>query len=288
MSRIIAIHIAPVLETTVRLQEYGVAIFPTITTKSALKKVLKKKLVLVDGKIASTATFISGGERISLLQSSETKPRKKFDLDLELLFEDDYLAVVRKPAGVLVSGNGFKTIANALAENLKPSTSFDAVRPVPVHRLDFPTTGVLLVGKTSSVIIQLNRLFENKLIQKVYYAVTIGSMKSRGIITLPIDNKQSVSDYEVEQTIVSERFGCLNLVKLYPKTGRRHQLRKHLASLGNPILGDADYGKKGLLLKGKGLYLHAYSLEFVHPVTQETLLVKSELPKKFLKLFALG
>ncbi len=100
--------------------------------------------------------------------------------------------------------------------------------------------------------------------------------------------KASVSYYEVEQTIVSDRFEFLNLVKLQPKTGRRHQLRKHLASIGNPILGDADYGKEGLIHKGKGLYLHAYSLQFVHPVTQANVEVKSKLPKKFFKLFPLG
>lgn len=255
------------------------------TTKSGLKKALKKQLILVDGDIATTATYITGGERIQLKGSEEKKVTRTVALDLNILFEDDSLAIVEKPAGVAVSGNRFLTVANALVHNLQKSGAADAVFPQPIHRLDYPTTGALLVGKTSSVISQLNQLFESQQIRKVYYAVTIGAMEPKGRVVAPIDGKASVSDYEVEQTLVSQRFDYLNLLKLQPKTGRRHQLRKHLSIIGNPILGDVDYGAKGLILKGKGLYLHAYSLQFVHPVTQTSITIKSKLPKKFLKLF---
>lgn len=280
----IASHIAVEQKIPIRLQEYAVGIFEVCPTKSALKKALKQQLILVNGRIATTATYISGGERIEL-KATERKHKRQVVLDLKVLYEDMYLAVVEKPAGIAVSGNRFLTVANTLEQNLQKSDVLDAVDPKPVHRLDYPTTGVLLVGKTSSAIIQLNQLFENRHIQKVYYAVSIGKMDSKGRAEVPINGKASVSDYQVEQTLVSERFGYLNLVRLHPKTGRRHQLRKHLASIGNPILGDADYGKPGLVLTGKGLYLHAYSLQFVHPVTQAVLSVKSELPKKFMKLF---
>ena len=258
-----------------------------ISTKSALKKALKKELVLVNGVIASTATFIYGGERIELKQTITPKKTREVRLVLKVLYEDDSLAVIQKPAGIAVSGNRFLTIANTLAQNLQKSTAFDGVIPQPVHRLDYPTTGTLLVGKRCSVIIKLNQLFETKEIHKIYFAVAIGKMQPKGSVATKIDGKESFSSYEVTQAIVSERFEFLNLVKLQPKTGRRHQLRKHLSSIGNPILGDADYGKEDLVLKGKGLYLHAYSLEFVHPITKARVLVQSELPKKFLKLFPL-
>ena len=284
----IASHVAEEQEIPVRLQEYGVGIFDILSTKSALKKALKKKLIWVDGKIGTTATLILGGERIELKQSVERNNTRQIKLDLKVLYEDDYLAIVLKPAGIAVSGNQFLTVANALVQNLQKSDAFDAVLPQPVHRLDYPTTGVLLVGKSSSAIIQLNRLFEKKQIQKTYYAVSIGQMKQKDKITVPVDGKEAISSYEVEQSLVSERFGYLNLVKLQPKTGRRHQLRKHLSAIANPILGDADYGREGLVLKGKGLYLHAYSLEFVHPITKEKLEVKNELPKKFKKLFVVA
>jgi 23S rRNA pseudouridine1911/1915/1917 synthase len=282
---IIATHIAKEQNKPLRLQEYGVSIFNLISTKSALKKALKKELILVDGVTGSTATFINGGERIELKQVVEKKITRQVRLDVQVLYEDDHLAIIQKPAGITVSGNRFFTLANALAQNLKKSTAFDAVSPKPIHRLDYPTTGALLVGKTSLAIIHLNTLFEKKQIQKVYYAVAIGVMKKNGRVVVPIDGKESMSDYEVEQTIVSERFGYLNLVKLLPKTGRRHQLRKHLALIGNPILGDVDYIKEGLVLKGKGLYLHAYSLQFMHPIIKTNVCVHSELPKKFLTLF---
>lgn len=285
MSTVISDHIVPQIVDAMRLQEYGIGIFPTITTKSALKKAIKKQLILVNGTIVTTGIFIRGGELIELKEATENRNAKRVVLDLNVIYEDEYLAVIHKPAGIAVSGNRFLTVANALAQNLKSSTVADSVLPKPVHRLDYPTTGVVLVGKTSSAIIRLNRLFETKQVQKVYYAVTIGAMETTGRVAVPIDGKAAVSVYDVEQTLVSKRFGFLNLVRISPETGRTHQLRKHLAAMANPILGDAEYGKEGLVLKGKGLYLHAYSLQFLHPVTQGLIAIKSELPKKFLKLF---
>ncbi|WP_335966738.1 RNA pseudouridine synthase [Galbibacter sp. PAP.153] len=192
---------------------------------------------------------------------------------------------MHKPAGILVSGNKFKTIANALPQNIRPGQLPDATIPQPVHRLDYATTGILLAGKTDKCIRLLNKMFENKVVEKTYYAVTIGNMPARGKITTEIDGKASQSGYRVQQSVVSKRFGKLNLVELFPKTGRRHQLRKHLASIGNPVLGDKIYGAEGLVLHGKGLYLHAYSLEFTHPITQEKLFIKDELPERFNKIF---
>ncbi|MEL0643368.1 RNA pseudouridine synthase [Olleya sp. Ti.3.14] len=192
---------------------------------------------------------------------------------------------MHKPAGILVNGNSFKTITNALTQNITRSKLSDVTKPQPVHRLDFPTTGILLIGKTSSSIRALNTLFKNRAIKKTYYAVTIGTMEQEGFITTTVDGKTSKSKYKVHQTIDSKRFGKLNLVQLEPFTGRRHQLRKHLFSIGNPILGDKDYGFENLILNGKGLYLHAYSLQFIHPFTNESLYLKDQLPKRFKKLF---
>ncbi|WP_299100800.1 RluA family pseudouridine synthase [uncultured Winogradskyella sp.] len=276
----------PLRSAPIRLQEYGVGIFDACPTKSALKKALKKNYILVNGKIATSATYINGGEIITLSTPESTHSHKRLHFNLKVLFEDEYLAVIHKPAGILVSGNHFKTIANALQQNLKTSTLADASKPQPVHRLDFATTGILLIGKTSKSIRTLNKRFENKNIKKTYFAVTIGSMKNKeGTIATHIEDKVAQSKYSVEQTVSSKRFGQLNLVKLEPLTGRRHQLRIHLSQLGNPILGDKDYGINDLILNGKGMYLHAYSLEFVHPFTQENICLISELPEKFKKLF---
>lgn len=257
----------------------------SVPTKSALKKVIKKKYVEVDDVIATTATYIRGGETITLAIPNEISSSKKLVFPLQVLYEDEHLAILHKPPGILVSGNGFKTIAHALPQNLQPSALTDVTKPQPVHRLDYATTGVLLTGKTGSAIRNLNQLFENKKIQKVYYAVTIGEMPPHGKIDTPIDGKPSESPFEIIQSVPSEKYGFLNLVKLDPKTGRRHQLRKHLASIGNPILGDQMYGKEGLILTGKGLYLHAYSLDFTHPFTEEQIYIMDNLPERFTKIF---
>lgn len=278
-------HLAIPQNKPIRLQEYGVGIFPALSTKSALKKALKKKQIFVDGKLGKTSTFIHGNEVITFQPPEEKTNQKRLILKLEVVYEDDYIAIINKPPGLLVSGNSFKTVTNALEQNLKKSNQPDAIKPQPAHRLDYATTGLLLVGKTSISLLVLNKLFEHKQVTKTYFAVTIGKMKEKGIINFPVDEKEAISNFEVIEILASERFKYLNLLKLSPETGRRHQLRKHLSQLGNPILGDVTYGKKNLILKGKGMYLHAFSLAFIHPVTKEKIHIKKELPTKFLKLF---
>ncbi|AZJ31985.1 23S rRNA pseudouridine1911/1915/1917 synthase [Tenacibaculum mesophilum] len=271
--------------TPTRLQEYAVGVFKTIPTKSGIKKAIKKGLVKVNGKTASTALYIKGGETIELLLPKENLQKKHFNFPLEVLFEDNYLAIIYKPSGVLVSGNSFATIDNALTQNLQKSTLFDTTRPRPVHRLDYPTSGLLLIGKTTESIIVLNQLFQKKEIQKIYHAICIGKIERKGEINFPIDNKKASTSFEVIETAESPRFDFLNLVKLHPKTGRKHQLRKHLFAIGNPILGDKEYFIENKILKGKGLFLHASTLEFTHPFTKETINITKELPKKFKKIF---
>jgi 23S rRNA pseudouridine1911/1915/1917 synthase len=266
------------------LADYSIGIFSNYSTKSALKKAIKKGLIFVDGLTAKTALVISGGEKIECFMENNESTKRHLKLELSLIFEDEYLAVIEKPAGILVSGNGFKTIDNALLQNLQRSNLSDACRPRPVHRLDYPTTGLLLVGKTKSAITKLNQLFENKEIKKTYLAITIGEMDAQGTIQVPVDDKKAYTHYHNISTVESTRFGKLNLLLLKPKTGRRHQLRKHLAHVGNQILGDREYGKPELLLKGKGMYLHACTLEFIHPFSEEPVSFQSRIPKRFQKI----
>lgn len=279
------IHTVPKLENSIRFQEYAVGIFKTLPTKSGVKKAIKKKLISINGDIATTALFILGEEKVILFESEDSSNFKRLKLTLEVIFEDDYLAIINKPAGILVSGNKFKTISNALDQNLIKSRQLDAVKAKPIHRLDYPTTGLLLIGKTNASIIALNKLFEYKQIKKTYFAITIGQMEVSGIINTLIDNKNSETHYEVLKTVVSKRFEYLNLVKLSPKTGRRHQLRKHMLSLGNPILGDKEYCNEKLILNGKGMYLHAGILEFIHPFTKQQIKIKKDFSNKFKKIF---
>jgi 23S rRNA pseudouridine1911/1915/1917 synthase len=267
------------------MQDYCVGIFIGAWTKSALKKALKRGYITVNGTIATTATFIKGGETITLTLPKNSGKENIFDLPLKVLYEDEYLAVIHKPAGVQVSGNSFKTIAHALPQNLQRSNLPDATVPQPVHRLDYGTTGILLVGKTSSSIRQLNKMFEVKEVSKTYVAIAIGEMKPQGNIKAAIDDRKAETSYEVVESVPSEKYGVLNLVKLNLHTGRRHQIRKHLSGIGNPILGDQEYGFIGLILKGKGIYLHAFSIVFTHPFTREKISLSDPLPKKFEKIF---
>ncbi|MXV39137.1 RluA family pseudouridine synthase [Flavobacteriaceae bacterium Ap0902] len=282
---IVARHIVEEEVNRKRFQEFGVGLFPQLTTKSALKKAIKRNQILINHRPATTAHYVEKGDVIELLEIEKPKG-KTYILDLKVLYEDDYLAVILKPAGISVSGNKFATIANALEQNLKSSTQIDATAPHPVHRLDYPTSGLLAIGKTRQTRQLLHEMFEHKEVMKIYHAVCVRRfMMKEGVITEPLDEKEAVTRYKVIQSEISEKFEALNLVELSPETGRTHQLRRHLLHLGNPIMGDQKYYIEGFKHQGYGLYLHATQLRFYHPITTQQIIVKSELPKKFKRLF---
>jgi 23S rRNA pseudouridine1911/1915/1917 synthase len=283
--QIIETHIVQQVENQIRFQEYAVGVFNTIPTKSGIKKAIKKRLIFINGEIATTSKYISRGDKVELFESDNSSAFKRLKLNLEVLFEDDYLAIIYKPAGILVSGNKFVTIANGLTQNLQKSNQLDAVKPQPIHRLDYATSGVLLIGKTSSSIQKLGELFKKNEIDKKYYAITIGKICIGGKINLDIDCKNASTNFSVLKSVTSKRFDYLNLVELNPKTGRKHQLRVHLSSIGHQILGDKLYGIESLKLKGKGLYLHSFRITFTHPFTKAEVSVSREIPEKFKKIF---
>ena len=276
----------PKLDKAIRLSDLSFENFRSLNSRKAVKKAVKQGLIIVNGKRGYTADFMVGGEKLDVFQNENEKPRVNIDLTIEVLFEDDFLAIVNKPPGIVVSGNKKWTLEHALTTNLKRSTQLDAAFPEPIHRLDYPTSGALLIGKTRSIIRDLNTLFEERKIQKTYHAICINKMEKKGLIEFEVDEKASKSEFEVLETVVSPKYYFLNLVKIIPHTGRRHQLRKHLSAIGNPILGDLSYGKEGQILKGKGLYLHASSLAFVHPISKELIIGNAVFPKKFKKIFS--
>ena len=283
---LVASHHVPELVDKSRLSDYTPGIFYSIPSRKGMKKAIAKGLVKVNGKTAYSSDYIKGGETIELFQEETTKKFPTIDLKIEVLFEDGFLALVNKPPGIEVSGNKKWILENAFASNLKPSSQKDALpRAQAIHRLDYPTSGVILVGKTAQSVILLNKLFEERKTVKIYHAIAIGEMKDSGRIESNVDGKEAITIYRKLQSVASPRFTYLNLLELSPQTGRKHQLRKHMNGLGNPILGDAVYGIEGLMLKGKGLYLHASSLSFTHPFTKEKIQVSAVIPKKFQKIF---
>ena len=278
-------HIVPSEKLDVRLSEYALGKFESITTRKGIKKAIERGQVKINGKVGKTGTFIKGGETIELFQKN-IKHKVRIDLELEVLYQDDHLAIINKPAGVVVSGNKKRTIENALSTALEPSSEKGALPfPLPVHRLDLPTTGCLLIAKTNEVSATLGKMFEEKKIIKTYYAITMGEMKKEGKIESEIKTKKAKTLYKIIESVPSEKFEVLNLVELNPSTGRRHQLRIHMSEMGNAILGDKAYGPENSILKGKGLYLHAKALSFTHPITNEAITIVAPTPKKFGKIF---
>lgn len=277
----------PYLDEPVRLSDLPSGTLITLPTRSGMKKAVKKGRILVNGHKGHTSNILRGGEELKVLAAEEAPAKTEVSIPISVLAEDDYLALVNKPGGLVVSGNKARTLERALPAVLTPSAEKDALaKPQAIHRLDYPTSGVVLVGKTTNAVVQLNQLFEKREVFKTYFAIVVGKPDVEGSISLPVDDKQAETLFSVKETVASERFGALSLVELHPTTGRRHQLRKHLAHMGCPILGDKEYGTEGLILHGKGLFLHAFALRFLHPITQKVVKVEAPFPKKFGKLFS--
>jgi len=276
-------HIVPELDRAQRLSDYAVGIFEVISSRKGIKKAISKGLITVDGQRGTTGKLISGHETISLLEARDYKPSIK--LDINVIYEDDYLAIVLKPAGIVVSGNQKRTLENALPKTLRPSNEVDNLpRPLPVHRLDHATSGLLLIAKTRSCHTALSDLFAQKKIEKTYHAIVMGEIKGEGTIDTHIKTKSAETRYEVLKSIDSDKYDSLSLVKLHPITGRRHQLRIHMLENGTPILGDKKYFIEGKVSKSSGLFLSSTGLKFKHPMTQAIVEESIEMPKKYVKI----
>jgi RluA family pseudouridine synthase len=274
-------HIVSVGTEPVRLLDYILEMFPEMTTRSSAKKALKKGAVLVDGEQRPSGWWLKPGMKLEFFDLELTPP-KTLPMKLEVVYEDDYLAVINKPAGISVSGNKYVTVQNALMYNLKPSASDDAMAwPKPVHRLDFPTSGLLLVAKTKTAVARLGKQFEQKTIRKRYRAIVSGKLPEEGIIETPVNGQSAKTVFKTIEYIPSPMTQWITLVDLFPETGRTHQLRIHMALLGNPIVGDKQYTTGKPLLKGKGLFLSAVEIAFTHPVTGEEMKFAIDEPSKF-------
>lgn len=266
-----------------RLYDYCVGQFSELQSRKSVKKAIDKGTVFVNGHAAKTGFWLKGSETVDLVDL-ENKPPKPYLLTVEIIFEDDHIIAINKPSGLLVSGNQFKTAFNVLAHVFTPSTAKDALPwPLPVHRLDQATSGILLAAKSQSARIKLGELFEQREIQKIYHAIVIGDIAQEGIIDSPIDNKSAKSSFTKSKSVDSLRSNKLSLVEIHPKTGRKHQIRKHLAAIEHPILGDKLYCPEEILLKHKGLFLCASGLKFQHPVFQDEICLSIDLPKKYEK-----
>jgi len=278
-------HIIKKIADNQRFLDYSIDIFKElIPSNKGIKKAIKRGELLLNEQVVETGRYLKVGDKLSLYSTEKNIPTT-YNLELEIVYEDEYLAVINKPAGINVSGNMYRTIVNSLPYNLTKSTKPDALSWFrPVHRLDNQTSGLLIIAKTQAAMVKLGNMFENKEIQKVYQAIVIGKTDDEGIIDKDIDSKKSITEFKTLKRVKSLRNKDLSLLELKPMTGRTHQLRIHLSGFGFPILGDKIYGYDGEILKHKGLFLCSVQLLLKHPIDEEYLNAKIETPYKFTSL----
>jgi 23S rRNA pseudouridine1911/1915/1917 synthase len=298
-------------------------------SRARVQHLLAEKKILVNDVAAKPSLKLRGGERISILGPAERPPLRAIaeQIPLDILYEDDDLAVVNKPAGMMVhAGAGATddrrnrgTLVNALLHHFANLSRVGGeIRPGIVHRLDKETSGLLVVAKNDEAHAQLAAQFARREVKKSYLALVHGSVKKdRGTISASISRdrvrrtrmttrlaggRTAVSHYQVVRRI-NTVYGRFTLLEVKIDTGRTHQIRVHLASLGHPVVGDTLYGAARELPKTppsvvkpagnrearktvtmaenlslRRNFLHAAELELTHPCTHKKLTFKSSLP----------
>jgi 23S rRNA pseudouridine1911/1915/1917 synthase len=305
-------------------------------SRSRVQLLLEQGDVRVDGACLKASFKLRGGEHIEITGEPHPAPLKAIpeDIPLNVVYEDNDLAVVDKPAGMMVhAGSGQTedarscgTLVNALLHRFQSlSSTGGELRPGIVHRLDKDTSGLIIVAKNDKAHAALARMFSGRHIRKTYIALVHGAVdRAKGTITASIGRdpvrrtrmttkvrenaRTAVSHYEVLNRLET-RFGKFTLVQVRIETGRTHQIRVHMASIGHPVVGDTLYGAAGRLTEQQAgasasgpsrparrsasepqkltvgrNFLHAAELEFNHPVTGAALHLKSPLPAELEEL----
>jgi len=253
------VHTVDSTEEFIRITDYLIGVFPAIPTKSAIKKAIKRGELFMDGHQVTTGSIVKTGQSIQYKPLPQSK-KKVFKKNIEIVFEDDYLAIVNKPEGLGTSGNYFKTLENTLPFNLLKSAQEDKLNwPRPVHRLDRDTSGLVVVAKTSFALRKLHKQFEEHKVKKAYHALVHGEVLQSFKLDYPINDKDAESFFDPirRYQLNNKQF---TLLKANPTTGRTHQLLIHLMQSGKPIVGDELYGKKEVPFKHGGLYLSAIAV----------------------------
>ena len=265
-------------------------------SRSHLQKLIDGGSVKVNGERAKSKRAVSPGDVIEVeFPMPEEISLQPENIPLDIVYEDDSIAVVNKPQGLTVhAGNGEKsgTLVNALLYHLDSLSGINGViRPGIVHRIDKDTTGLLVVAKNDKAHISLAKQIADKTCGRTYIALLTGALKSdEGRVETYIDRSKkdrtmmAVSDtgrLAVTDYKVIKRYPAYTLCEFKLHTGRTHQIRVHAKHLGHPVVGDKTYGPKNCKFNLNGQLLHAYRLELNHPDTGERMTFEAPLPDHF-------
>jgi RluA family pseudouridine synthase len=261
-----------------RMTNYAHAVFPTLNTVTRARKLIKRGFILLNGQTVETSRMVKPNDVLSIdvkaLNKQEQEKAIVYKLNIPVLYEDNHLAIVDKPAGIVTNGDRKRSLEHALSFNLTASTELDAlVVPQPVHRLDLMTGGLVCVAKTRLARRQLGHEFEHRRVHKRYRAIVVGYVKDEtGTCTTPIDNKQASTLWKVVSRTRSLHTEWITTLDLWPNTGRKHQLRIHCANeMGHPIVGDKTYTlDQSTLCHKKGMFLRALELSFENVMMQQS------------------
>jgi 23S rRNA pseudouridine1911/1915/1917 synthase len=249
--------------------------------------------VWVDGTPREKSFRLHGGERLTI-DIEVDAPLPAEGPPVPIRYEDDHLAVVAKPAGLVThptAGRRGGTLVNRLLGMGMPlAPAGGALRPGIVHRLDAGTSGLLVVAKTDAMYGALRALFHDHSVDRMYVALVRGSVandafaveaplgrRASKIVVDATEGRSAATAFEVR-----ERLAGATLLEAVPRTGRTHQIRVHLAAIGHPILGDRTYGGGGNDARAAGLdrpFLHSWRLSFLHPVIRERVSLEEDLPE---------
>ena len=266
-------------------------------TRSAAQRLAEEQRVLLDGRPLKKNYKITGGETLEVsLPDPEPIDAVPQDIPLDIVYEDGDVLVINKPKGMVVHpapGNPDGTVVNAVLYHCGSSLSGigGAFRPGIVHRIDKDTSGLLIVAKNDRAHLCLSAQLKDHTLARTYEAVVIGTLKEdRGTVDAPLDRsprdrkkmavvpggRRAVTHYEV-----LARYPGYTHVRCRLETGRTHQIRVHMASLGHPIAGDTVYGPARQKYDLQGQCLHARELTFLHPADGRKMHLKCELPGYF-------
>ena len=270
-------------------------------TRSHYKNLIEEGHVLVNGKKVKAGYALKLNDVVSVemipARPIETLPQ---NIPLDIVYEDEDLAVINKPKGMVVhpaNGNWDGTLVNALLYNIKDLSGINGeIRPGIVHRLDKDTSGLLVVAKNDFAHVALSKQIADKTCKRIYLALVIGNMPNdSGVVAnyLGRDPKNRLryavvdngGKYAETHYKVLTRYKDYSLVEFELKTGRTHQIRVHCKYLNHPIVGDDLYGGKSKF-KTDGQMLHAYKLSFYHPRTNKYMEFEAQLPEYFQKILS--